>query len=87
MDKESTDSFLSLNGMATPRTIANLTGHCSFGRLAKILGIPVNNFCLSCRHEEEKQIVFHIKSQCSTFIHNCSLHFFGHDYNLAFYAT
>lgn len=59
-----TNSLLSSNRMAIHRTIKIVMGHCTFGRHAEKFGIPSNDYCRSCRSQEENETIFHFMCRC-----------------------
>lgn len=56
--------LLRLSRQDISNTIGVLTGHCPIGRHAGRLGIPHNDYCRSCRDEEEEETVEHLLCSC-----------------------
>ena len=64
-DLKRSSYLLSLNRKNLSTLVAVLTGHCLIGEHAKRLGIAYNDFCRSCRDEEEIESVEHLLCHCS----------------------
>ena len=51
-----------------------LTGHCLIGQHAKRLGLFSNDFCRSCRDEEEEESIPHLLCNCPALSHKRMVH-------------
>lgn len=59
-----TRDLLSFNKTMVRTLIGILTGHCAIGTFAAKLGLPHQDFCRSCRDEEEVESVQHLLCEC-----------------------
>ena len=59
-----TSALLKLNRTSISTLVGVMTGHCIIGVMATRLGIPANEFCRSCRDEEEQEDVEHLLCHC-----------------------
>lgn len=63
-DRRRTLSLVKLS-RSDARTISGIiTGHCAIGTHAERLRIPHNDYCRSCRDEEEIESVRHLLCEC-----------------------
>lgn len=64
LDYKRTKCLLSLDRPAVRTLIGVLTGHCLIGTHANRLGLFSNDFCRSCRDEDEEENMYHLLCSC-----------------------
>ena len=65
-----TGSILQLGRASIRVLIGVITGHCALGVMAERYGLPANDFCRSCRDEEEPETVEHLLCGCPALMRN-----------------
>ena len=63
-DHKRTKVLLSLPRVGVSTTVGIISGHCLIGIHAARLGVASNDFCRSCRDEEETESVSHLLCHC-----------------------
>ncbi|XP_036320510.1 uncharacterized protein LOC118735019 [Rhagoletis pomonella] len=63
-DKKRSKDLLMLSKGDLAAAVGLLTGHVAIGGHAERLGIPHNDFCRSCRNEEEPETLRHLLCEC-----------------------
>lgn len=64
LDNRKTAALLQHSRRDLRNITAVITGHCLFGRHAERMQIPTNDFCRSCRDEEEEESIQHFLCEC-----------------------
>ena len=64
IDEKRSRILLSLSRSHISSLIGVLTGHCLIGKHATRLGVASNDFCRSCRDEEEEETISHLLCTC-----------------------
>lgn len=64
LNKKNTSYILRLDRSSVATLVGVLTGHCVIGIMANRLRVPTNDFCRSCRDEEEPESVRHLLCEC-----------------------
>jgi len=76
LDWNRTKSLLSLNRGRLSVIVGVITGHCILGAHAKKIGLGhlTNDFCRSCRDEEEEETIIHLLCTCPALSRNRKKH-------------
>ena len=66
INRNRTTQLLSLSRMRIQKVVGVITGHCMIGAHSKRLGLKhlTNDFCRSCRDEEEEETILHFLGSC-----------------------
>lgn len=64
IDRRRTGELIRMHRPHMRIIISVITGHCPFGNHARRLGLPYNDFCRSCRDEEEEETISHLLCDC-----------------------
>ncbi|KAI8115864.1 hypothetical protein CVS40_11986 [Lucilia cuprina] len=64
MDPQRSKYLLGLQRPQLSRLISIITGHCKFGNHARRIGLPFNDYCMSCQNENEEETITHLLCDC-----------------------
>ena len=64
LNKKNTQLTLNLDKNSIRILVGVITGHCGIGNMAKRLWILANDYCRSCKDEEEIESITHLLCEC-----------------------